>query len=421
VQRSRHLTLIVSLTGLLIGLGVYNAHLFRTLAGLPPRRDALQAQLAPGGDGVSSLAGLASLPPLARERSPEVLDALSRVAARLAQSGNAAAAETVLRRGIEVAPHDGYPHYAYSVFLRQQAKHEHALDQARRAAELSPHDPRITLQLGLAYFDLNRRSEAEAEFRRVLALDPDQSDAYLGLAYVNHTPSRYRKAIEYAHRFTRMRPRANEGHVMLARLYLDLRQYQQALASARTATRLRATDGAAWHLVGLAQAGDPNAKAAQRSEAVESFRRAVQLDPDFAVSHYELGRLYLQTGRTGEAIRELREALEIWPGNGSYHWTLMQALRKAGDAEGARREAALARHYTRYKEEQERLSQRIQDHPGSVEYYEELARLHLEYRQNERAARVLRDALAIAPGSPRLRNLMVRAGEIQPAPGGTLP
>ena len=151
---------------------------------------------------------------------------------------------------------------------------------------------------------------------------------------------------------------------------------------------------------------------------MESFQRSIALDPGYAGSHYEIGRLLLQAGQVDPAVRALKQAIAIWPGNGNYHWTLMQALRRAGDSEGAEREGRLAAYYTEYKREQKRLSKRIQDRPGVVSYYEELARLHLKYQQPQRAARVLRDALVLSPGSSRLRDLLQTVEQARRIPTG---
>jgi tetratricopeptide (TPR) repeat protein len=370
----------------------------------------LEAEAATGDAPVSLLAGLAALPPGAHSRAPAVAETLATAAARLAESGSAAEAETLLRRAIEVTPRSGSARYGYAVFLQQAGRLEEALEELERARVFSPDDPRIHFQLGMVHFDRNERAAAEAAFRRALALDPYSSDAYLGLAYVHHTPTRYKDSIRYAQEYNRLRPRSAKGHIMLARLYLDLRQFARAEGEARVAVGLDRADGASWHLLALAEAGAPTASAEQREEAVESFTRAVTLNPGFPVSHYELGRLLLQLGRTPEAVEALKRAVDLWPGNGDYHWTLMQALRRAEDKEGADREAKLARHYTRYKREQARLDQRIRHAPKQVQHYEQLAALHLEYGQAARAQTVLRAALAIAPGSPSLKRLLERAG-----------
>src|SRR5207248_5242836 len=47
------------------------------------------------------------------------------------------------------------------------------------------------------------------------------------------------------------------------------------------------------------------------TEAEELFRRVVREAPEFASAHAHLGLLFLQTGRTEDAVPELREAVHL--------------------------------------------------------------------------------------------------------------
>jgi len=60
--------------------------------------------------------------------------------------------------------------------------------------------------------------------------------------------------------------------------------------------------------------------------AVETERRALVLDPDFADAHSWLGSALLQLGRTDEAIAEMREAVRLDPQNGQAYQGLARAL-----------------------------------------------------------------------------------------------
>ena len=56
------------------------------------------------------------------------------------------------------------------------------------------------------------------------------------------------------------------------------------------------------------------AQAAQVSEeAVSLYREGLDLCPDDDVAHYELGKLLLRLGQTGEAREEFEKALELNP------------------------------------------------------------------------------------------------------------
>ncbi|MDW8309829.1 MAG: tetratricopeptide repeat protein, partial [Verrucomicrobiales bacterium] len=48
-------------------------------------------------------------------------------------------------------------------------------------------------------------------------------------------------------------------------------------------------------------------------EAIGHLREALQIEPEYAQAHYQLGRAHARAGRTAEAARHLREALRLKP------------------------------------------------------------------------------------------------------------
>lgn len=78
--------------------------------------------------------------------------------------------------------------------------------------------------------------------------------------------------------------------------------------------------------------------------AAEPFlRRAIALAPRLHEPHLELGKLYADTNRTGEAIHELETALRLAPRLEAAHYRLGQLYQRSGQAELARR------HLTEYQ------------------------------------------------------------------------
>ena len=49
--------------------------------------------------------------------------------------------------------------------------------------------------------------------------------------------------------------------------------------------------------------------------AVQYYKKAIELNPDFENAHYWLGKVYKQTGDYGQAIEQWKEVLRINPGN----------------------------------------------------------------------------------------------------------
>ncbi len=69
--------------------------------------------------------------------------------------------------------------------------------------------------------------------------------------------------------------------------------------------------------------------------AIEAYRRAIEIDPRYAVAHNNLGLALHDSGDVEAAIAAYRTALEIDPRYALAHANLGNALRESGDLEGA--------------------------------------------------------------------------------------
>ena len=74
---------------------------------------------------------------------------------------------------------------------------------------------------------------------------------------------------------------------------------------------------------------------AGNQEAVLSFRKAIELKPDFAPAYYNLGIVLKKQGKDGEAIVAYRKAIELKPNDADPLENLALLL----DAKGVRKEA----------------------------------------------------------------------------------
>ncbi len=98
------------------------------------------------------------------------------------RQGDMAAAETDLRRIIELEPNDARAlnHLGYTLADRTE-RHQEALDLIERALVISPEDPAIIDSYGWALFKLGRYEEALTSLSRAYALFPDHEvAAHLG-------------------------------------------------------------------------------------------------------------------------------------------------------------------------------------------------------------------------------------------------
>jgi Flp pilus assembly protein TadD len=105
---------------------------------------------------------------------------------------------------------------------------------------------------------------------------------------------------------------------------------EKAIESLRRATEIDPDDASAHHDLGYALF-----LLGETDEAIESLRRATQLDPDFAGAHSNLGAALAKLGKVDEAIEPFRRASEIDPDNAEAHSNLGAALAKLGKVDEA--------------------------------------------------------------------------------------
>jgi tetratricopeptide (TPR) repeat protein len=82
-------------------------------------------------------------------------------------------AERLLRRAMNLRPHDGYVLDSFGVLMTQIGKLDDARALLERADRLVPFEPEILLHLGDLYLKAGDPNRARATFHQALALDPD--------------------------------------------------------------------------------------------------------------------------------------------------------------------------------------------------------------------------------------------------------
>jgi predicted O-linked N-acetylglucosamine transferase (SPINDLY family) len=137
--------------------------------------------------------------------------------------------------------------------------------------------------------------------------------------------------------------------------------------------------------------------------AIECFRAAIRLRPDFAEAHNNLGNAFAQQAKWVEAAASYLEALRINPVFAEAHNNLGNALR----------------HERKLEEAIVCFRQAIKLHPNYADAHVNLGSTLLDQRQFEEAAACFRRALVIqpfhAPAHSNLGNALRELGQLQKA------
>jgi len=105
------------------------------------------------------------------------------------------AAETELKKAIELAPNNSDAHRGYAHFLSNQGRHDEATAEGRRARELDPLTLITNTLEGQFLFYAGRHTEAIARYDKTLEIEPDFWVAHNGLGRVYIRQGRYPEAI----------------------------------------------------------------------------------------------------------------------------------------------------------------------------------------------------------------------------------
>ena len=216
----------------------------------------------------------------------------------------------------------------------------------KRAIAVRPTENTEAYQLYLkGRFFWNKRTGADLKtagefFERAVAADPSYSGAYAGLAQTyllipvfgaGRPRDFFPKATVAARKAIELDETSSDGRAALAMLLLFDFKFAPSEQEFRRAIELNPNYATAHHWFGnsfLVTMG-------RFDEAIKEGQRAVELDPLSLIINADLGSTLMIARRYDDAIAQLRKTLAL-DGNFAYaHWNLGEALYLKGDVNGA--------------------------------------------------------------------------------------
>ena len=166
----------------------------------------------------------------------------------------------------------------------------------REFQQLESDSARSHVLLGDIYHQLEREDDAQAEYQKVLALEPGNPAAMLGLALAYLSNNNIDKAMETARTALQRSPQDPELNMVVAEAMVARKQF---------------------------------------AEAEPYLMKSLNVKPQLLGHvHALIGKVYAETGRTNEAISQLKMG-ESSDENGSIHYLLARLYRQIGDTKDA--------------------------------------------------------------------------------------
>ncbi|MFH1147949.1 MAG: tetratricopeptide repeat protein [Pseudomonadota bacterium] len=254
----------------------------------------------------------------------------------LSRQGKAKKALKAFQRAAEIDPNDSDTLYNIGDAFLSLGKPDSAVDPLLQAVRLK-HDFRLAhYDLSLAFLELNKYREAEMSARAALRDDPEMAFQWsnlgigatgnLGLALMNQGQMEEAEAC-----FRRNLGLVASDYFNLGLTLFRTQRYTEALENFRRALELEPENPEFHNLLG--QTYDA---LGQPIEAEQSLRRAIEIDENYALGYYDLGVILAKhEGQKQEALASFEQALKIDPNIAEAYYAIacLQALmQKEGPA-----------------------------------------------------------------------------------------
>ncbi len=157
-------------------------------------------------------------------------------------------------------------------------------------------------------FEEGRYMEAEPLLRDILRMKPEYADVLNKLGFISFMKGDYKNAAEYFKKALEINPFYTEASLNLAITYNEMGEFERAKNV----------------ILMAAQAAKPSTAPLDRFAARK-----------IANEHFRIGNLYMEFGMYDEAIEEYRKALKLAPDFPDVHTKMGMALRSIGRYEDA--------------------------------------------------------------------------------------
>ncbi len=182
---------------------------------------------------------------------------------------------------------------------------------ASGGAKMSPQEESGRL-LRLGYVQLERGQTQQALDSALQAVAKDKGNAeahnFLGLIYMSQ--SQFDQAAEQLRDAVRINPYFTDAHNQLGICYRETKQYDKALKEFQTALNDKNFKTPEKIYLNL---GNMYVDQGVMTEAVRSFQRAVETNPNYVLGYLALGSAYQKTGKPEQAAGQFRKVMALAP------------------------------------------------------------------------------------------------------------
>jgi tetratricopeptide (TPR) repeat protein len=285
---------------------------------------------------------------------------------------------------LKLAPRLGAAYNNLGLLYFKERDFEEAALVLQKGLTVDPKMPSASALLGISLYQLGKYAEAKARLEKALSANPNDNNAELFLARCLIRLEDQTGAAAHLQNLSRREPGNQEVWYLLGKVYMRLSEQSLAKMNAIDPNSVLAHE----------MSGEIMASMKNYDGAVVEFKKAVEIAPHQAGTHYELGNAYWNLGDWDDASAEFQLELANDPHNCMAKWKLGNILLEQNgspDQALADTDGALSTCPT--------LTQARVDH----------ARALLKLNRNQDALQDLQTAVKDSPDEPTVHFLLAQA------------
>ena len=227
-------------------------------------------------------------------------------------------AETISKTAIKQNSNFSKVNYNLGTILQLRGKLDESILHYRKAIDIDPNYIAAHNNLGIILKKINKLEEAELSFSKTISLKPDYAFAHYHMANTKYKLRKfdeselsYRKAIS-------IKPNYVEAYVNLSKTLRELGRFKEAELNARTALEIKpefveSNVQLSVVLFDIGRLGEDlkGKNLSILNEAKELSLKAINLKPDYSLSHFSLGNIFQELGKLSEAKNCFEKSLNL--------------------------------------------------------------------------------------------------------------
>ncbi len=230
------------------------------------------------------------------------------------RAGDSEGSVDLFKKAIEDRPDDWERRDLFAKVLLKLDRQGEATIQANKAAQSAPDKAGPLVTLADIYMARGLNEKAADAISKAQQLEPENGKVLERAAAVAAGAGRIDEAIALNEKVIAAKPDNTEALVALADLYNRNKQPKKA---EEVLNKVVALDPANAHRtfynLGVVIENRDDATEGDHRKAVEAFRKAINLKPDYAIAHRDLGFALLRTGDLMAASKELQKYVDLDP------------------------------------------------------------------------------------------------------------